>query len=223
MKIADFREEKKLLKKGIGRICGLDEVGRGPLAGPVVACAVVFDLAHPEFKKIEREIEFRDSKLHTSKKRQQIFKILTNSAALRWSVDFISEKQIDQINIVQASMLAMRKAVGKLKINPEFLLIDGRHTLENYPCSQKAVIKGDEKIASIAAASIIAKVLRDQEMEKYHQLWPQYGFDCHKGYGTGKHLAAISRHGPCPIHRLSFAPFSRTVRHAGRSWRRRRS
>lgn len=209
MKIANFSEERKLFRSGVGYICGLDEVGRGPLAGPVVACAAVFDLTHPEFKKIEREVEFRDSKLHTPKKRQQIFKILTNSAAFSWAVNFISEKQIDRLNIVQASMLAMKKAVGQLKIAPEFLLIDGRQTLENYPCSQKAIIKGDEKIASIAAASIVAKVLRDQEMEKHHQRWPQYGFARHKGYGTKKHLAAISQHGPCPIHRLSFAPFKK--------------
>lgn len=205
MKLADFSAEKSLWSKGLSRVCGLDEVGRGPLAGPVVACALVFDFSHKDFNLVKKK-EFRDSKLFSPKQREKLFDFLTHCEAVKYGVSSVGEKAIDELNILQASQLAMRQALQQLSVLPELLLIDGRETLGNYPCNQKAVIKGDEKIASVAAASVIAKVLRDQKMREYHALYPQYGFDRHKGYGTRQHLAAIFKHGPCPVHRLSFAP-----------------
>ncbi len=209
MKVADFFEEEKLLKRGAKNICGVDEVGRGPLAGPVAAAAVVFDFFHPGFKELKREVEFRDSKLFSAGQREKLFELLISSEALAWEVSFVAEEQIDRLNILQASILAMRLAVDGLKKRPDFILIDGRNTLHNYPAGQKAIVRGDEKVASIAAASIIAKVLRDRKMGEYHQLYPQYGFDKHKGYGTKQHLEAIEKYGFCPIHRRSFAPFKK--------------
>ncbi len=208
MRVASFFEENKHWSRGLVWLCGLDEVGRGPLAGPVVACALVFDSRHKDFKLIQKA-EFRDSKLFSQKQREKLFDFLINSEAVKYSVSFVSERIIDKINILQASQLAMRQALQALKIVPDFLLIDGRDTLSGYPCSQKAIIKGDEKIASIAAASVVAKVLRDRKMQEYHERYPRYGFDRHKGYGTRQHLGAIVKHGPCPIHRMSFAPLKK--------------
>ncbi|PJE59628.1 MAG: ribonuclease HII [Candidatus Portnoybacteria bacterium CG10_big_fil_rev_8_21_14_0_10_44_7] len=212
MKIADFTEERKLIKRGVRSIAGLDEVGRGPLAGPVVACALVFDFKHKNFADFSAQIQWRDSKLHTPKRRVEILARLRDFTGVSFAVAIVAPRQIDQLNILVASWLAMRRAVEKLKNQPEFLLIDGRYTLENYPCNQKALVRGDQSVASIAAASIVAKVLRDQMMEKYHRRWPQYGFDRHKGYGTRQHLLAIKKYGPCPIHRLSFAPFRHNLK-----------
>jgi len=199
MKYPNFNEEKKLLKQGYKFVAGLDEAGRGPLAGPVVAGAVVV----LDYKKINLK-NINDSKKLTEKQREEIYKIITNHSQIKWGVGIVSEKVIDKINILEASKLAMQKAVRKL--NPDFLLIDGNFKLNKMSILQKSVIKGDSKVFSIAAASIIAKVTRDRLMQKYHKKYPQYGFDCHKGYGTKAHFASLKKFGPCKIHRKTFYP-----------------
>jgi len=200
---ADFSEEKKLWEKGCEFVVGLDEVGRGPLAGPVVAAAVCFKKSNlPPFME-----NIRDSKKLSQKQREGWYKFLIEQPDIKWGIGLISEKMIDQINILEATKLAMKRAVATLNIEPNYLLLDGNFLLEDLSISQKAVVRGDEKVISCAAASIIAKVTRDRLMKKYDAKYPEYGFKKHKGYGTKQHLAAIKEHGACPIHRLSFAPF----------------
>lgn len=203
-KLANFNYENTILKQGYFLIAGLDEVGRGPLAGPVVACAVVVKkFFYDEFRP-----NIRDSKQLSEKQREKWFEFLTNTPEIKWGIGIVSEKIIDEINILEAAKLAMKKALDNLKIAPDFLLIDGNFLLEDLNINQKAVIKGDEKIFSCAAASIIAKVTRDRLMLKYAKKYPAYGFEKHKGYGTRFHLAALKKHGPCEIHRRSFRPVS---------------
>lgn len=212
MKYPNFNEEKKLLRQGYKLVAGLDEAGRGPLAGPVVAAAVnlkfeIFNLKsilnNPIFKKI------KDSKKLNAKQREEIYETLIKHPGVRWGVGVVSEKVIDKINILEASKLAMQKAVKNL--SPDFLLIDGNFKLNKINILQKSVIKGDSKVFSIAAASIIAKVTRDRLMQKYHKKYPQYGFDCHKGYGTRAHFESLEKFGPCKIHRKTFYPVSSLV------------
>ena len=193
----DFNREGGLYRKGYKTIAGVDEVGRGPLAGPVVAAAVVFS---PEVLGFEFEKKgIRDSKTLSGKKREELYEFITQNAQ-GWGVGIVSEKVIDEMNILRASLLAMKKAVEN------FLLVDGCHTIDDYPASQIAAPHGDETIISISAASIIAKVTRDRMMLDFHQKFPQYGFDRHKGYGTKLHLEKIREYGPCEIHRRSFRP-----------------
>ena len=199
-----FNEEKKLSKRGYKRVAGLDEAGRGPLAGPVVACAVITDfrrfgpaLAGSNLKNI------KDSKKLSPKRREEFYKILTRHPAIKWGVGRVSEKVIDEINILEATKLAMKKAVEKLKKKPDFLILDGKMKLD-LPTAQKSIVKGDEKVFSCAAASIIAKVYRDRVMRKYHKKYRLYGFGKHKGYPTKYHYRMIRKHGPCQIHRKSF-------------------
>jgi len=197
----DLAEEKKIFDQGYEIIGALDEAGRGPLAGPVVAACVIFkaDLA------ISNELEtVDDSKKLTAKKRELLFDLIKKHF-LEVSVGFCDHKTIDRINILQATFLAMKKALGALKNKPQFLLVDGSLALPNCSISQQAYIKGDKKIFSIAAASIIAKVTRDRLMQEMDKLYPHYGFIKHKGYGTKEHLARLKQYGPCPIHRLSFS------------------
>lgn len=185
-------------------IAGIDEAGRGPLAGPVVAAACIIPLGIflPGVN---------DSKQLTSKKRQEILQNLTSNARILHAVGVVSCQEIDQINILQATIKAMLLAVAGLTVIPDLLLVDGLQLPhQSIPCQK--IIKGDQMSASIAAASIIAKEKRDSMMLEYHEEWPQYGFDSHKGYGTAQHYAAIDRHGPCPIHRLSFDPFKSQLR-----------
>ena len=204
---ADFSEEQKLWQKGCEFVVGLDEVGRGPLAGPVVAGAVCIKKSDlPAFVE-----NIRDSKKLSQKQREGWYKFLTEQSGIKWGIGIISEKIIDQINILEATKLAMKKAIKALKVEPDYLLLDGNFLLEDLSISQKAVVRGDEKVISCAAASILAKVTRDRLMEKYDIKYPQYGFKKHKGYGTKDHLAAIKKHGACPIHRISFSPLSRGV------------
>jgi len=224
---ADFSEEKKLWEKGCEFVVGLDEVGRGPLAGPVMAAAVTvrqFPISSPRLRegeagnfqflnklKIQRSkklIEIKDSKKLTERQRNEWYDFLTTHPEVKWGVGIVSAQIIDRVNILEATKLAMKEALKNLKAEPDFLLLDGNFLLEDLPISQKAVTRGDEKIWSCAAASIIAKVTRDRLMKKYDVKYPEYGFKKHKGYGTKQHLAAIKEHGACPIHRLSFAPFS---------------
>jgi len=218
-----LNEEKKLWQKGFKRVACLDESGRGPLAGPVVASAVVittakFKIQNSKFK-ILREI--KDSKKLTAKKREEIYKILTKGAPskmgrvvggwrpqIEWGIGRVSERVIDKINILEATKLAMIKAIKKLKRKPDFLILDGNFKI-NLPIPQKSIIKADEKVFSCAAASILAKVWRDKIMLRYHKKFPRYGFNKHKGYPTKFHFKMLKKHGPCKIHRKTFGPLKR--------------
>jgi ribonuclease HII len=205
MKYPNFSEEKNLWEQGIEYVAGLDEVGRGPLAGPVVACAVIFE---KNFKY--PKIKVRDSKKLSAEQREEVYKILINHPQVKWGIGIVSEKIIDEINILQATKLAMVKALAHLVSKPEskklkigFLLLDGSFKI-NSKIPQKSVVKGDVKIYSCAAASIIAKITRDQIMEEYDKEYPAYNFKQHKGYGTALHLQKIKENGLCKIHRMSF-------------------
>jgi ribonuclease HII len=192
-----YKEEKQIRQHGFRLIAGVDEAGRGPLAGPVVAAAVIL----PE--------EYRNKKIQDSKKlnpidREQLFIEIKNTA-ISYAVGIVGWKQIDEMGILNAAKFAMRRAILKLDPKPDFILADAV-PLNITDIAQKAIIHGDEKIFSISAASILAKVARDRLMQKYHKKYPQYGFDQHMGYGTEIHLKAIKKHGPSPIHRMSFAP-----------------
>lgn len=187
---------------GLTRIAGVDEVGRGPLAGPVVAAAVILDPACP----IDG---LRDSKQLTAARRDELDGVI-RECALAWAIGVCSPEEIDTLNILQASMLAMRRAVEALSIRPELVQVDGNRCPELRVPSE-AIIGGDDRIPCISAASIIAKVYRDAEMLRLHEKFPSYGFDRHKGYPTPEHLTALERHGVCPAHRRSYAPVQRAL------------
>ena len=213
MKYPNFNEEKKLWLQGYKYVVGIDEAGRGPLAGPVVAAAVFIK---PSSKFLLKGIN--DSKKLSEKQRDDFYKILINHKDIGWGVGIVSEKIIDRINILQATKLAMKKSLFQnqsgLDLKPNFLLLDGNFALnfgkkeKNVP--QKSIVKGDQKVFSISAASIIAKVTRDRLMKKYHRKYPRYGFLQHKGYPTPAHFASLKKFGPCPIHRKTFYPVSAT-------------
>ncbi len=190
--------EAKLWKQGFSIVAGVDEVGRGPLAGPVVAACVVLppDLYLPEVK---------DSKKLTPKKREELFDQILKSAQ-EVGIGIVGEKTIDRMNILNASLKAMWKAVNKLKNPPEFILVDGNQRIPNLLLPQMPVVKGDCLSLSIAAASIVAKVTRDRIMLKYHRKYPEFCFAEHKGYATKIHVEALKIFGPCQIHRKSFNP-----------------
>ncbi|MBA4148104.1 MAG: ribonuclease HII [Verrucomicrobia bacterium] len=200
-----FRYEHKVLQSGVTLIAGVDEAGRGPLAGPVVAAAVCFPIEWllaglpKELKKVN------DSKQLNAVERDSLFCELTTNPLVRYGVVSVNEQMIDQINILQATHRAMNLAIGQLDPAPQHALVDGL-PVKTLCCAQTAIIAGDSLSYSIAAASIIAKVTRDRMMVEYHQIYPAYGFHEHKGYGTPAHVAAIRQHGPCPIHRMTFAP-----------------
>ena len=207
MKYPNFKEESKLLSKGLKIVVGIDEAGRGPLAGPVVAASAFIKTKSFSYKK-----EIRDSKKLTPKKRQEIYDLLMNGSDVEWGIGIVSEKIIDKINILEASKLAMKMSALDLskKIKPkkiDFLLLDGNFKIK-VDLMQKSIIRGDDKVFSIAIASIIAKVTRDKMMEKYHKQYPLYGFDRHKGYGTKLHFKMLEKYGPCKIHRKTFKPVS---------------
>lgn len=205
----NLNEEQSLFSQGYKLIGGIDEAGRGPLAGPVVAACVVWGSDFDAGKLGYTELKFlRDSKRIDEKKREQLFKII-HEEALEIGVGICDHKTIDRANIFQATFLAMKKALGSLKNKPNFILIDGKFIIPNCSYEQKAIIKGDSKIFSIMAASIIAKVTRDRLMKKFHEEYPNYCFDQHKGYGTKLHLEMLKKYGPCPIHRRSFGPVKR--------------
>jgi ribonuclease HII len=196
--------ETKARDRKFYNIAGVDEAGRGPLAGPVVAAAVIFsssiDIAGLD-----------DSKKLSAKKRDELFpKIQKNVVA--YGVAVVDPKVIDEINILQAARLAMKGAVDQLQPVPDLLLIDGNQKIES-TLNQWAIIKGDSKSLSIAAASVLAKVTRDRIMDDYHKLYPQYQFNRHKGYGTKLHRTLIQEHGPCPIHRSTFKGVSEYINH----------
>ena len=195
--------ELELWQQGLGVIAGVDEVGMGPLAGPVVAAAVVFP---PTSVTEEYPFPFpqgvRDSKTLTARTRERLEQEISQ-AALGMGIGVVEGEEIDRINIYQAGLKAMRLAVEQLPVIPEHVLIDGR-SLSGLPCPQTSFIKGDRDVYSIAAASIVAKVYRDRLMAAFDKLYPEYGFARHMGYGTVAHRAALRRFGPCPIHRRSF-------------------
>jgi len=193
-----LKEEKALWRQGFTRVCGVDEAGRGPLAGPVVAAACVI----PKGLFFD---DVNDSKKLTESVRKHLFTLLTTHPHVQWATACVSNDEIDKINILKASLLAMYQAVCSLSEKPDFVLVDGRDAIGS-PIPTKALIGGDAICHSIACASIIAKVCRDKMMHEYHKKYPEYGFNKHKGYATKAHLEAIRQHGPCPIHRKSFAP-----------------
>lgn len=178
-------------------LAGVDEVGRGPLAGDVVAAAVILDPA----QNIDG---LDDSKKLSEKKREALFPLI-QERVLSWSIARASVLEIDKINILQASLLAMKRAVEGLQLQPEHVLVDG-NKIPQWQYSAEAVVKGDSRVAAISAASILAKVVRDREMADFDSKYPGYGFSRHKGYPTKYHLEALSRLGPSPIHRISFGP-----------------
>lgn len=197
----DFVEEKKILSQGYEVIGALDEAGRGPLAGPVVAVCVIFNA---NFSLNNDLKEINDSKKISAKKREKLFELIKEHF-VEVGVGICDNLAIDRINILQATFLAMKKAIGSIKNKPQFLMIDGSIKMPNCSIAQQVYVKGDERVLAIAAASIIAKVERDRLMIDFHKQYPQYGFDQHKGYGTKSHIERLKQYGPCPIHRLSFA------------------
>jgi ribonuclease HII len=185
----------------IGFVAGVDEAGRGPLAGPVVAAAVILDPARPI-------AGLRDSKVLSAAVRDRLA-LEIRACALAWAVGEADVDEIDSLNILQATMLAMRRAVDRLSIAPGEALIDGNRCPE-LACAARAIVKGDRDVAVISAASILAKTARDAMLIELGGTYPTYGFDRNKGYGTREHLAALARHGPCPVHRRSFAPVAQS-------------
>ncbi len=200
-----FQFEREHHKRGLSRLAGVDEAGRGPLAGPVVAAAAILPEEWLEDDLPEPLSRLNDSKKLTEKVREELFGVITASPAIEFGVSIVDAGVIDKINILQATHQAMNDALSQLDPNPQHVLVDGNPVL-TLALSQTAIVKGDSKSFSIAAASILAKVTRDRLMCEYHEQWPDYGFAGHKGYGTTAHLSAIESHGPSPIHRLSFAP-----------------
>lgn len=187
--------EEKHYAQGVRVICGVDEAGRGPLAGPVCAAAVIL----PEYVDIPG---LDDSKKLSDKRRRELFPVIKEQA-IAYGIAFSDQGEIDEINILQASLLAMERAIKQLTVKPELALIDGNRE-KNFGIPVETVVHGDSLSASIAAASILAKVTRDDYMLEMAQAYPQYGFDIHKGYGTKAHYAALQQYGPCPIHRKTF-------------------
>ncbi|MEI6125469.1 MAG: ribonuclease HII [Pseudomonadota bacterium] len=190
-----IKPEKILYERGYAHVAGVDEAGRGPLAGPVIASAVVLPQTwhHPDIK---------DSKKLTAVKRERLFYAIQEHA-LAWNWALVEPPEIDRINILQASLLAMKKAIETLGMTPDYILIDGPHAISSF-IPQTPIIKGDIKSFTISAASIMSKVVRDSIMKKYHRMYPLYNFLRNKGYGTKEHLEALRIYGHCPIHRKTF-------------------
>ena len=188
--------EHAAMEEGFSLICGVVEAGRGPLAGPVCAAAVIL----PPDLELEG---LNDSKKLSEKRREALYPLICEQA-LAYGIAFASEQEIDELNILQATFLAMRRAVGQLGQKPDLALVDGNREPDFGDIPVRTIIKGDSRSANIAAASILAKVTRDRFMLEQDAVYPQYGFAVHKGYGTQKHYAALREFGPCPIHRRSF-------------------
>lgn len=193
-KLKEF--ENKLYKEGLRYIAGIDEAGRGPLAGPVVIGCVIM----PQDSFIEY---VNDSKKVSETKREMLYEKITDEA-IAWSTGIVWQDEIDEINILNATKKALTMAIDNLKVKPDKIIVDALDKIETRGIPYISVIKGDAKIYSISAASIIAKVTRDRIMREYDEIYPEYGFSGHKGYGTAKHIQAIKEHGICPLHRKSF-------------------
>ena len=190
------QDEEKLYSDKVKYIAGIDEAGRGPLAGPVVVGIVIL----PKDSMIEG---VNDSKKVSEKKREKVYEEIIKEA-IDWGVGICDQNEIDDINILQATKLALTRAIESLKTKPDLILVDALTNIDTKGIPYRSIIKGDAKEYSIAAASIIAKVTRDRMMYEYDKIYPQYGFAGHKGYGTAKHIAAIKENGPCMIHRKTF-------------------
>ena len=194
-----FSLHRQLKEKGYHLVAGVDEAGRGPLAGPVIAAAVI--LRQDDLPSLD----LNDSKALSAAKREEIFAGIC-SAALAWAVGAVSVSEIDALNIYWASLLAMRRAIERLSLRPQFVVVDGNQTIPDIDLPQMSVVRGDAKVAAVAAASIVAKVTRDRIMRELDFLFPNYEFAQHKGYGTKKHLQALQELGPTLVHRCSFSP-----------------
>ena len=201
--LSPMPQQAELVWEVSGLVAGVDEAGRGPLAGPVVAAAVILD----ELRPIQG---LADSKKLSARRREALFDEI-RAKALCCSIAQASVEEIDELNILQATLLAMRRAVMGLRLPPKLVLVDGNR-LPVLDIRAEAIVKGDDKVPAISAASILAKVTRDRWCLEYHQQFPQYGFDQHKGYGTADHLAALRLHGPCPQHRRTFRPVTDLLR-----------
>ncbi len=197
--------ERGLWRQNLAHVAGVDEAGRGPLAGPVVAAAVVLPSHWLDTSMDERLRDLNDSKQLTETQRENYFAILTAHPEIRFAIAVVDAETIDRINILQATHRAMNEALEQLTPPPQHVLVDGR-AVKTMRFPQTALVKGDAKSYSIAAASVLAKVTRDRMLVEFHAQFPGYGFAEHKGYGTPQHLAAIKKFGACPIHRRSFAP-----------------
>ena len=188
--------EESVYKEGFNLICGIDEAGRGPLAGPVVVASVIM----PKDSMIEG---VNDSKKISEAKREKLYDVITEEA-ISYGVGIMSQKKIDEVNILNATKNGLTKSLEELDSKPDIILVDALRDINTLGVPYRSVIKGDAKIYSIACASIIAKVTRDRIMREWDKIYPQYGFKSHKGYGTSKHIAAIKEYGLCPLHRRSF-------------------
>ena len=197
LRLQEIRKiEEDLYEKGVEYICGIDEAGRGPLAGPVVVASVIM----PKDSMIEG---VNDSKKVSEKKREKLYEEITKEA-ISYGVAIIDQNEIDRINILNATKHGLTTSIKELKVKPDIILVDALTKIDTCGIPYNSIIKGDAKSYSIAAASIIAKVTRDRIMRQWDEVYPQYGFAKHKGYGTAAHIAAIKENGICPLHRLSF-------------------
>lgn len=206
-----FEFELPLWQQGIARVAGVDEAGRGPLAGPVVAAAAILPSRWAGTGLPAELAGLNDSKQLTEAQREKFFEFITGCGEIEFGIAAVSAAVIDEINILQATHRAMNEALGKLSPLPPHALVDGR-PVKTLRVPQTAIVKGDARSFSIAAASVLAKVTRDRQMLEYAAQFPEYGFAEHKGYGTARHLAAIEKHGACPIHRQTFAPLKKPER-----------
>ena len=205
-------KENLIFAKGFKIVAGVDEAGRGPLAGPVVAAVISLKAETlADTAKIEKLKMVNDSKKLSAKKREELFEII-KAECFEFGIGICDHETIDRVNILQATFLAMKMAIGQLKNKPDYLLVDGKFVIPNSSLAQEAVIDGDALVFSIAAASIIAKVTRDRIMKKLHEQYPQYGFSRHKGYGTKEHLEALAKYGPAPFHRKTFGPVAKLLK-----------
>ena len=203
-----FEFERVLWWQNLARVAGVDEAGRGPLAGPVVAAAAILPSRWAESGLPAGLASLNDSKQLTAAQREKYFQFITGCEEIEFAIAQVDAAAIDEINILQATHHAMNDALAQLNPQPQHALVDGR-PVKTMRVPQTAIVKGDARSYSIAAASVLAKVTRDRLMLEFHAQFPEYGFAEHKGYGTAKHLAAVAKFGPCPIHRKSFAPLKR--------------